>query len=311
MTTPTAPLPFPDPRRYLDFNRFWNHTPLTDNKPYLRIDDALITNKQFLDIECTTGYDSFMEDNGLDMALAVLSLDKHCAASNIRIASTVEAQICLNSDPDGKEDYAQEFANKKWVFIPVNDAMGQHQNTGLLGIHWSLVALDRVHKRMHYIDSMFMDDEEGWRAACNVAIGMLTLLGEQAHEWSFLAEWNSPDQNCDNRFQDGNGNCADAGACGPIVWTMVSVLVDKIQKAQHAGSEDECFLDLDENTPWWFGGCWHSLKIRSMMQNCIANVKKRQDIEVWAEQHDQQAAGGDGMEFLSKLRLTSIASSPV
>ncbi|KAJ8104514.1 hypothetical protein OPT61_g10718 [Boeremia exigua] len=79
---------------------------------------------------------------------------------------------------------------------------------------------------------------------------------------------------------------------------MVLVLVDRVMDCQRAGTEDECFLDLHERIPEWFGGWWHSERIRTQMQNGIAHARKWQDVEGWATLHDQEAARDDLLDGL-------------
>ncbi|KAH6633549.1 hypothetical protein C7974DRAFT_375620 [Boeremia exigua] len=271
ITPSSSVLPFPKPRRYIELNKFW-HCPVPfDDANYFYVDGNPITNKQFLNITCTSGMDSYLEDNALDMTLNTLSIDKNCASNGIQIATSIEAQVCAYRDPAGKEAYARAFGDKKWIFLPVNDAIGEPKDVELMGAHWSLVALDRVHKRMHYYDSAFMADVRFWEAACFVAQGMLTMLDENVQEWEFYREWQTPNQFRDNQFRDAEGNCADDGACGPFVWSMTATLTDHILQAQWAGQEDSCSLGLDtyQDFPARWGSWWHSQHIRKTIQNRI------------------------------------------
>ncbi|KAJ4993741.1 hypothetical protein SVAN01_00795 [Stagonosporopsis vannaccii] len=239
--------------------KYYPSTPPCTNDPYPTLEKASLTNIEYLSIIRTSAWPSFMSDSALDTAFVLLSHDEGCASAHIGIARTIEAQ--------------------RWIFIPVNDGLGAQLSDGTQGTHWTLVALDRVHNRMHYYDSLAMGREEYWNTAVDVARGMLGMVGEQEEaEWEFVAEWNSPHQYRDNHCS------VDVGPCGPFVYSMVLLLVDRIQHYQRASAENQCHLGLGNSFPMCVG---------------IGDLRRWRDVEGWATLHDRTAVEGEGVECVS------------
>lgn len=296
VTPSTAPLLFPIPCRYHGFNKYYRYLPPSNSSTYLSIDNASLTNADFLTITHLTGYHSFMSDNALDTAFTLLSREKACSAADIRIASTIEAQVSFYADPAGKEAYSALFSPARWIFIPINDGLGATSNDSALaaGAHWMLVALDRVHKRMHYFDSLAMGRGEYWDTAIDVARGMLGIVGEDEAQWAFVAEWHSPHQYRDNACQQ------DVGPCGPFVYAMVSLFVDEIRGFQRAGVEEQCDLSLGGWFPAWFGERWDSKTTREEIQRSVASARMQSSVEGWAAAHDRVALEGEQVEVVDE-----------
>lgn len=300
MTSSTLPLPFPEPHRYRDFNKYYwsdNTLPL-DHDRCLEVGDASLTNIGFYTTTHTQGEYCFMIDDHLNTAFALLSQDKNCDESSIAILSTYVAEIIYRAETTaGQEQYTALYGDKKWIFMPVNNGFEATVNDGTKGAHWSLVALDRVHKCMHYYDSLFMGQEAYMFMAKRIADNMLQVLGEDIAQWEFLAEVNCPDQYHYN-------NCKDGGACGPFVYDMVMILVNSIKGHQHEGKEDWCTLRLHDDFPGRFGSWWSSENTRVAIQRRMLQEMMGKDIEGWAAQHDRQAVEGEDVKFFDEPAVT-------
>jgi hypothetical protein len=289
--TPSTPqLPFPSPLRYLDFYKYSFPNPPPNNDIFLQIDNAEITNNEWWYITHTSGEEKWMLDNGLDMALKVLSCDLSCQAPNIAIASSIDSQVCYNPDPDGKDDYPERFGDKRWIFMPVNDGMRGVVNDNVNGVHWSVVALDRVHKSAHYYDSIFVNDIRWLRLAQRISAGMLHALGENLEEWILRGEEHSPCQIRDNQCE------FDGGACAPIVYYIINMLISHICTHQQAGTEEQCSLELYSDFPSIFRSQFHSYHIRHHMQRSIGWAKMQKDAEERTCRHDWRAIACEDVE---------------
>lgn len=270
-----------------------------------------MSNNEWYWITHTDGPEMWMRDNALDMALMVLSCNQHCKASMIGIASSVDAQICLFPDSDGKEEYAKRFHNERWIFMPINDGMIGVENDGINGHHWSVVALDRVHQVAHYYDSLFVDNDFYQNVAYRITTGMLRVLDEDLEDWIFRAEYNCPNQYLNNQCD------FDGGACGPFVYSMIELAVDTIQRYQEDGIEDLCRLNLTREFPASFGEAWNSYDVRHEMQNYIAHAKRQVDTETLTALHDKSATADEDVELLTEpalrfdVPLRPLQSQPV
>lgn len=298
----TTTLTFPTPHRYIDFNRRLACWPPSNDDIYLELDIATISNNEFLHMTDTVGAERWMRDGGLDMALTVLSRDYHCSRSKIGIASSVDSQVCRYPDPGGKEEYASRFSDKNWIFMPVNDGMLGVVNDGINGVHWSVVALDRVHKTAHYFDSLFVNHLPYVQLATDVSIGMLRLLDENPQVWHFSAEKWSPHQYRDNQCD------FDEGACGPFVYAMVETVVEHIHYFQQDSNEQNCRLGLTRMFRDRFASQFHSYNVRRSMQSRIADAKMRSTADRLSSAHDRRAIAGEDVELLSEPALIFNAS---
>ncbi|KAF1360840.1 hypothetical protein EJ07DRAFT_176924 [Lizonia empirigonia] len=298
----TTTLTFPTPHRYIDFNRRLARWPPSNDDIYLELDIATISNNEFLYMTDTVGAERWMRDGGLDMALTVLSRDYHCLRSKIGIASSVDSQVCRYPDPGGKEEYASRFSDKNWIFMPVNDGMLGVVNDGINGVHWAVVALDRIHKTVHYFDSLFVNNLSYIQLATDVSLGMLRLLDENPQAWQFFAEKWSPHQYRDNQCD------FDQGACGPFVYTMVETAVKHIQLFQRDNHEQGCWLGLTRTFRDEFASQFHSYNVRRSMQRRIADAKMRSTAGRLSGAHDIRAIAGEDVELLSEPAIRFNAS---
>ena len=283
---------FPDPLRYYDFHKWTVWYPPFDHGIYFELNTATIHNDSWYWMTSTEGYERYMLDDGLDMALTVLSCATRCDDSKIGIASSVDSQICLLEGDTGKERYAECFGDKRWIFMPQNDGMGEKVNTGGNGNHWSLVALDRIHRVVHYFDSAFVFRPNYQEQAWDLARGMLRILGEDIADYEKQAEYNSPNQWENNLCQ------FDQAACAPFVYEMTRLAICEIQCRQRDGQELHCDLSLPIGFQEYFGSRWNSYETRCKMQGSIAFTKSNQAVQELTSSHDEMAIAGEDVEYL-------------
>jgi hypothetical protein len=284
----------PNPSRYQELGLQAARCPPFNPGVYLDLGSATIHNDAFHYMTYTQwswqNREGWMRDESLNMAIEVLRRDQKCDDYAIGFADANSAQIfqCANeynqTDDASYDNYRNDFRDKKWIFIVMNDAIGSGQHGGN---HWSLIALDFVHQRAHYYDSMFIRSLNQRELACNITQGLLRMLRVNSLTWGFVPEWNSPDQNFDNRYEN------DAGACGPFVYKMIEMLVNEIQTQTDAGDEDVCSLMLNREFPDYFKSQFHSLDVRLQMQQSLVPYKIRADAERLIYQHDQLAVNGE------------------
>ncbi|KAJ4313950.1 hypothetical protein N0V94_006698 [Neodidymelliopsis sp. IMI 364377] len=296
-TLTTPDLPFPSPHRYTGFNKWMSRNPPDDNGNYLQLDTASISNEVFWYYTHTSGSEKWMRDDGLDMALMVLSKEKNCDASNIGIASSVDSQVCAFPDDTGKEEYVARFGNKRWIFMPINDGMAGVENDGINGVHWSFLVLDRIHSQMHYFDSLFVSSHSYQDLAIRVSAGMLRILGEEVARWNPVWEFTSPHQWRDN-------NCTfDGGPCAPFVYQMIDTIIGRIQTHQQLDDEDGCYLNLPFDYPYTFSQWWDSYNTRTTMQERIAVMKAISDARRLTSMHDRAATANEDVILLDEPDL--------
>lgn len=302
----TSYFDFPIPHRYTDFNKWIANYPPGNDATYLQLGTATISNNVFRYITHTDGPERWMRDDGLDMALEVLSRKSQCEASAIGIASSVDSQVCYFKDDAGKEEYAARFGKKRWIFMPINDGMVGVENDGIHGIHWSLVVLDRLHQSIHYYDSLFIDDQDFQNLAESVAIGMLRILGEDLSLWHIECEFWSPHQSHNNLCM------FDGGACAPFVYSMTENLIWFIQDHQRRDAENLCRLRLLEDFPRWFGSWFDSYRTRMKMQDSIAEARRQVIAGQHSSFHDRRAIAHNEVELSNEPLLRfNIPPRPV
>ena len=267
-----------------------------DTNVYLRLGDITIHNDAFFSIGCTNwddGGDPWMRDESLDMALETLSRDFDCSDNGIAIASSMVSQICLfavNSDDSSPQEYAEyqaRFWDKQWIFVVVNDATGRADTYSLQGNHWSLVVIDRIHRKTYYFDSLFITDSSSQNMGREISRGMLKILGEDINLWRYLPQFNSPHQTIDNRFR------GDTGACGPFVYKMTEMLIQHIRAAQLQGGEELCNVELYDGFQSYFRDHFHSRDVRHDIQKRIAHWKAVINASSIANGHDWDGILGD------------------
>jgi hypothetical protein len=291
--TSVAPQMIPHPARYAAFGRWWHLIAPWDTGIYLELGDATIRNDAFNYITLTQwtqcGYEAWMRDESIDMALEVLRRDLDCDTHGIAIANSTMAQICyfaaFSEDSTSREydEYKARFRDKKWIFLVVNDAIGGNENDGRSGTHWSLVVLDRAYKHAYYYDSLYPNNRYNTDMGRDISLGMLKILGEDVRDWHYDIQYDCPNQNWHNQFK------FDDGACGPFVFKMTELLVNKIKNHRQAGKEHECYIDIDLNFRAYFKSVFHSLGVREDIKMRIARWKAIIDAPQIADSHDQFA----------------------
>ncbi|EOA90235.1 hypothetical protein ACJQWK_07644 [Exserohilum turcicum] len=289
-------IPVPHPGRYAGLGKMFQLYPPFDEKMYLELGDATICNYTFRNIICTDfkNGDPWMRDESLDMALEILRRDTDCDNYDIEIANSMMSQICYcaRKDEDYKpqefSEYRARFEDKRWIFLPVNDAIGTNVDGG---IHWSLIILDRNHKKIYYVDSLFVDDAVYQNLGYEISAGMLRILGEDLDSWTFEPQKYTPNQILDNLA------FSDAGPCGPFVFKMTEYLVTYIKFYQLRGIEDQCSLTLSQGFPSFFRNYFHSAHIRTDIQKRIAHWKAIDVASRIATAHDQEVLADTSVEL--------------
>ncbi|KAF1842857.1 uncharacterized protein K460DRAFT_432298 [Cucurbitaria berberidis CBS 394.84] len=271
--------------------------PLND-KTYLELGDAKITNEAFWYIgftDSSQGPEAWMRGESLDMALETLRRDQDCNAYKIDIANSNSAQVfhfvskVESEDGSGKDydAYRNRYQDKQWIFVVINDAFGDVENDGTSGTHWSLVALDRLHKTVHYFDSLFVRYEDDQQTAHMVGWGLLRILGEDLDCWTFQPELNSPHQKHNNLDK------GDIGPCGPFVYNLTKLQIMRIKHCQDTGMGKHCTLELPAQYPVWFGTSFNSKLVRGQIQLQIMRWRRRVDAERLANEQSQPAVQGE------------------
>jgi hypothetical protein len=304
-----VPLPLPDPLRH-GFSKFRaQYVPDYDNGLYISLEGSRLSNKDFHHILCYEGSYSWMEDDILNTALEVLSIIENCHAHHISIVSTNDAQmyVALLMSGSGPQDgltYREALENKRWIFVPINDAISDlvDTNTGkssptASGSHWSLVVVDRLYRVSYYYNSMTVTPESSsYKAAEVVNHGLLIILGEDPETWLWSPEYHSPCQFINNRFGEWQRGrygevwkSFDDGACGPFVWKMCSLLIEHIKTHQPWGQEDELTLSLPPLFSIFFEANFHSFDVRCDIQRVIERIRAIKDA---IKDHDEAAIEG-------------------
>lgn len=300
----SAPLiMLPNASRYAGWGTRLALYPPQDTNIYLELGDATIRNDAFNYISVTDtfwGLEVWMRDESIDMALEVLRLDTNCDAHRIGIASSNVAQIChfvcmaKDEASAGYDEYRVRFRDKRWIFMVINDAIGGVTNEGTSGTHWSLIVIDRHHRRVHYIDSLWINSKLHQTTAFNIAHGMLRILGDtDPSHIDWIADEDSPNQNRDNLARDG-------GACGPFVYKMTDTLIRHIKSMQAAGREREVCFHLGVGFPQQFGSTFDSQRVRYHIQHSIARWKAMIDAARLVYEHDQVAVQDEDVALLDE-----------
>ncbi|KAJ4362064.1 hypothetical protein N0V83_011006 [Neocucurbitaria cava] len=291
----------PNPHRYPAFAMRSVAEPPFNNDIYLSLGDALISNEAFRYMTATSydpNYEAWMRDESLNMALETLRLDEDCEMSNIDIANSTFAQLfyfakmCGDGDSPTYDHYRARFQNKRWIFVVVNNGIGEVATDGTNGSHWSLLVLDRGRLAMHYYDSLYVGSYDFQMLGYDIGAGLLSILGEKLDGWTFTAERHSPYQVRDNLYDD------DVGPCGPVVYTMTKVLVQHIKRSQDLGEENECVIGLEAGFGNLFGSFFNSLQVRLEMQHAIMSWRCRLDAERLRDSHDQAAVLNEDVVLL-------------
>ena len=307
VTTVTM-LDLPDPSRYFNDLRSAYDPPFNE-EIYLELGDATIRNDAFHYIS-TTGYtdsnEAWMRGESIDMALEVLRRDTNCPAYSIDIANSNSGQVfylaamCGNGSGKEYDMYRDRFYDKRWIFVVINDAFGGVESNGTKGTHWSLIAMNRNDRIVHYYDSLFMEWKGNRRIGADVGKGLLHILNEDISTWTFSPEWHSPHQSNDNMFEE------DIGPCGPFVYKMTEVLIHHIELLQDQGKESECSLNLRNDFREGFKLQFHSQQVRVSIKAAIARWKCRVDSQNRIDYHDQIAVHDETTLLWSEYPETTI-----
>ncbi|KAJ4374582.1 hypothetical protein N0V86_007451 [Didymella sp. IMI 355093] len=99
--------PFPNLRRHYNFHK-WTPYPPEDNGTFLA-SDIVLSNADWKRMSHYTGAWCYMRDDGLDMALKVLSHSISAPTHGIAICTSVDSQVCMDRSLGGKEDYPTRF----------------------------------------------------------------------------------------------------------------------------------------------------------------------------------------------------------
>ncbi|KAH6876121.1 hypothetical protein BKA58DRAFT_467808 [Alternaria rosae] len=275
----THGLQLPHPARYTAFASAFDHQPPHNEGVFLELGDVTLHNDAFNYIGATNSQiyrqEVWMRDESLDMALEVLRRDYDCDADKIGIANSTVAQICYFARMSGEysaeyEQYRSRYADKNWIFIVINDAIGGVENDGHSGSHWSLAVLDRISKTCYYFDSLYINLRFYQGLGQDMSMGMLHILGESPDDWRYRIQFNSPNQYDNNRFKE------DGGACGPFVYKMSQMLINAIKLCQLAGREHNCDLTLKHWFPEQFESEFHSEQVRYEIKDKIARWARKQ-----------------------------------
>ena len=306
-----SPRPLPDPRRYQCFGLRSAAYTLPNTDIYLELGTAVIHNDSFLLItQCewnTVRYEAWMRDESLGMALEVLRRENKCDEDGIGFADCNMVQTFLiakrGNDTQSRhyDTYRQQFGDKRWIFLTLNDCTGGMTDGGT---HWSLIVVDRVHKRTHYVDSLFIGVKEAHELAFEVSDSLLQILGEDETQWQHLIEWNSPNQNWNNRCKQ------DFGPCGPFVYKMTEMMVRAIKTYQAAGLEHQCSLALPVGFAWAFESQFHSYEVRCNMAWSIARWKAITESQRLTQQHDETTVTGQEVTLLDTPDTSSFGRAP-
>jgi hypothetical protein len=305
------PLTLPNPLRYQHFNEVPANNPPHDEGIYLEHGDSVIRNKEFNDMLDYAGYEAWMRDGSLSTALELLGLSTDCGNHGIAIVNSNMSQVFLtgaqfgDTHETGYDLYRERLKDKRWIFVPINDGMGGGYGGGS---HWSLVIMDRIHKCGFYYDSTGVNSNKMIEVlGCDASRGLLLILREDLQNWYWLPQEHSPSQWWDNLFKN------DRGPCGPFVWKMTSLMIDKIIASQSVGDEVNCDLSLSYNYPRWFKSQFNSLYVRMEMQALIVHYKVEEDAARLVEEHDQAAieqAAIEGEKVVLSNEMPAVFGPP-
>ncbi|KAF1919038.1 hypothetical protein BDU57DRAFT_127829 [Ampelomyces quisqualis] len=298
--------PLPNPLRYYWFNVPAAFRPPYNDGHYLTFQDSTLLNKEFWHIRDMESSLAWMDDNPFNMALEVLRESRPCREHHIDVVTSNVTQsiwMAYATDDLGHPSFdylRQRLATKRWIFIPINDGLGGNYSSDSGGTHWSLVVMDRVHRYAHYYDSMSVDGARIVRIAADVTWAMITLLGSE--NWTLKPESHTPNQWLHNQTS------GDRGACGPFVWKMSDILIQRIIDAQSYGQPEHCSLSLDKRFPWEHK--FNSQEIRCEMQDCIAHRKCRMDSLHYMSVHDALAVGGENVILCQRPPPILLSPTP-
>jgi hypothetical protein len=277
------PLTLPDPLRYRDLHRWGRIWPQSaDNKTHCRVGDAWLTNDDFFTIMNINGHDCWYRSNTIDVALQACSKHYEAEEHGIEVATTGTVQAFHSSINQGGSmadlrDYVPMLEGKQWIFIPMNDGIGQTSLEHTVGTHWSLLILDRPNKRAHYIDGLGQGMEPYARQFASI---FKEVLGDEAYD--FTIESHAPGQWTHNAYSG-----YDGGPCGPYVVKMIRLMIAHIRQRQQEGKP--ILFDFAPNDRSLFK--FDSLEERWCLAYSLASCRASQVADERATEHDNAALG--------------------
>ncbi|KAF2249542.1 hypothetical protein BU26DRAFT_519575 [Trematosphaeria pertusa] len=284
----------PDPRRFPDFNpRRFLYDVYPSNHTYFEGEKASVTNEDIWTILQRTGDHSWMRDTILDVGLELVAQRYDCERRKIAIANSMTAGLLYLPGKAGDidennyanyGDYEEQFRDKKYIFLPLNDGFGETNGSFTHGLHWSFLAIDRLKMTAHFVDSLLIDNYSQQFTALTVMRGVENILNES---YDFTIEWNTPHQWRNNSFAG-----EDAGPCGPFVVKMIDLYVRHIAAYQDNGQEDNCTLDLPDDFPERFETMFSSWDVRVKLMKDIAKAKVKADSARIEALHNSHALSG-------------------
>jgi hypothetical protein len=284
--------------------------PPRNGETYIALGDSKLSNESFNQITIYEGPLAWMDEEMINTGLEALFLAKNCQAHNIGVINTNVVQVCDASWRDRNEPrecynyYRGPLKDHRWIILPINDGSGgdEAQSTAS-GTHWSLVIMDRIHKRSFYYDSYDMSaDTPNYKAALRASQGLLLILEEDFEEWRFVPQNNCPHQWQHNTFGTDEGY--DAGPCGPFVLKMCSLIIDHITK-----NKDESWVLLDNEFTDWFGKRFNSVAVRGQIRDLIVQCKEQAELVSLIEEHDQTAIEGEDVVVCNEPLVPSCQNS--
>ena len=204
--------------------------------------------------------------------------------------STILHIVGLHGDIDGNQflHYSEEkarFKDKQYIFLPVNDGIGNLEQTSeVSGCHWSFVLIHRSSRQAHYVDSLFVDNPQWQYCAATIVAGVELLLDE---EYDFVIEHNTPNQYYYNYSK------GDAGPCGPFVYYMMNLYIGSViipfQDRDQEADIDFAIGNGLGRMPYWN---FHSQEVRSYIMDRAVRVKTEMVWKQAAADHDRAAMVG-------------------
>lgn len=185
--------------------------------------------------------------------------------------------------------------------MPVNDGMLGVVNDGINGVHWSVVALDRVHKTAHYFDSSLS-------TTCRMFSLRPTFQSACSACWTRIRKCGIFLLKNGVRTSTATISATSMRACGPFVYAMVETVVEHIHYFQQDSNEQNCRLGLTRMFRDRFASQFHSYNVRRSMQSRIADAKMRSTADRLSSAHDRRAIAGEDVELLSEPALIFNAS---
>ncbi|KAF2686005.1 hypothetical protein K458DRAFT_207517 [Lentithecium fluviatile CBS 122367] len=291
---------FPDARRYRMLERETDHwwPPVHGNngdKKYLQLPKSSLSNREYSTITALDLPNCWFADSILDVALEMISLARNAESHGICIANSGTSQCLLlagmqgdtDGDNTGMEEYKKMLENNNWIFIPINDGMLASDSSVTQGSHWSFLAVDRLHKVAHYVDSLFVIDPGYQQLATIIAQGVGNILGEK---YRVRIEFRTPNQWRHNSLDLRDGY--DRGPCGPFVVTMIEQYVKEIVRHRNMGQENDMQLNLRWTHPETFRRIFNSLKVRYQISDLMARLKIKLEANRYRNEHDAVALAG-------------------